>query len=409
MNEINFQNMVTKDNAFTVQKLTQHIKERLEGEFSRLWVSGELSNVVHHRSGHLYFTLKDDSAEIRGVMFRGFSRYLPFTPEEGMHVLVFGSLSVYEPRGQYQLVAKQMEASGIGSLFLALESLKKKLLEEGLFDDRLKKPIPKYPKTVGVITSPSGAAVRDIMTGLERRAPYVSICFRPSIVQGNDAAPDLISALRQMEKEGMVDVIIIGRGGGSIEDLWAFNNEDLAREISNVSIPIISAVGHETDFTISDFVSDVRASTPSAAAELVAIPLTDINTELIQYRVTLQSQLRNILDKYWQKLDYLSERTSVQEPSKMIIRIREKLIEKIQKLEQTIFHSLSLRQIQLQSINETLLALSPKGILKRGYSLAYIPPENKLIRTAKDIGIGTTFILETGEGKFQGEKIKEIP
>ncbi len=401
--------MVSKDNAFTVQKLTQHIKDLLEGEFSHLWVSGELSNVVHHRSGHLYFTLKDDISEIRGVMFRGFSRYLPFTPEEGMQILVFGSLSVYEPRGQYQLVAKQMEASGIGSHFLALESLKKKLSEEGLFDDQLKKPIPLYPKTVGVVTSPSGAAVRDIMTGLDRRAPHVSICFRPALVQGNDAAPDLISALRQMEKEREVDVVIIGRGGGSIEDLWAFNNEDLAREISNFSIPIISAVGHETDFTISDFVSDIRASTPSAAAELVAVPLTDINTELNQYSINLQTQLRNSLDKYWQKLDYLSERTSVQEPSNMIIRIREKLIETIQKLEQTMVYSLNLKQNQLQSINETLSALSPKGILNRGYSLAYVPPDNKLIRTAKDIGIGTTFILETGEGKFQGKKTNEIP
>ena len=401
--------IISKDKAVSVSELTKQIKSVFEGEFSQLWVSGELSNVVHHRSGHLYFTLKDESAEIRAVMFRGFRQYLPFTPEDGMSVLAFGSLSVYEPRGQYQLVVKQMEAAGIGSLFLALEALKRKLSEEGLFDKALKKLIPSYPKTVGVITSSTGAAVRDILNILERRAPHVSVCLRPALVQGNGAADDLISALKQMGNESDAEVIIIGRGGGSLEDLWAFNDEKLARAIAECDIPVISAVGHETDFTIADFVADLRAPTPSVAAELAAVPLTEIVGTLRNYRDKLTNQMGTVLNNAWQKLDHVIDRTGVQEPSQKISRYKDQLTGYAKKLKRDMDIKMTLNQTQATAMCETLVALSPRGVLERGYSLAYTYPDNFLIRRAKDVKTGDSFILETGDGQFEAEKTKDIP
>ena len=401
--------IISKDKAVSVSELTKQIKSVFEGEFSQLWVSGELSNVVHHRSGHLYFTLKDESAEIRAVMFRGFRQYLPFTPEDGMSVLAFGSLSVYEPRGQYQLVVKQMEAAGIGSLFLALEALKRKLSEEGLFDKALKKLIPSYPKTVGVITSSTGAAVRDILNILERRAPHVSVCLRPALVQGNGAADDLISALKQMGNESDAEVIIIGRGGGSLEDLWAFNDEKLARTIAECDIPVISAVGHETDFTIADFVADLRAPTPSVAAELAAVPLTEIVGTLRNYRDKLTNQMGTVLNNAWQKLGHVIDRTGVQEPSQKISRYKDQLTGYAKKLKRDMDIKMTLNQTQATAMCETLVALSPRGVLERGYSLAYTYPDNILIRRAKDVKTGDSFILETGDGQFESEKTKDIP
>ena len=401
--------IISKDKAVSVSELTKQIKSVFEGEFSQLWVSGELSNVVHHRSGHLYFTLKDESAEIRAVMFRGFRQYLPFTPEDGMSVLAFGSLSVYEPRGQYQLVVKQMEAAGIGSLFLALEALKRKLSEEGLFDKALKKLIPSYPKTVGVITSSTGAAVRDILNILERRAPHVSVCLRPALVQGNGAADDLISALKQMGNESDAEVIIIGRGGGSLEDLWAFNDEKLARAIAECDIPVISAVGHETDFTIADIVADLRAPTPSVAAELAAVPLTEIVGTLRNYRDKLTNQMGTVLNNAWQKLDHVIDRTGVQEPSQKISRYKDQLTGYAKKLKRDMDIKMTLNQTQATAMCETLVALSPRGVLERGYSLAYTYPDNILIRRAKDVKTGDSFILETGDGQFEAEKTKDIP
>ena len=401
--------IVSKDKAISVSKLTKQIKSVIEGKFTNLWVSGELSNVVHHRSGHLYFTLKDELAEIRSVMFRGFSQYLPFTPENGMRILAFGSLSVYEPRGQYQLVVRQIEAAGVGSLFLALEALKRKLSGEGLFDESLKKPIPPFPKTVGVITSSTGAAVRDILNILERRVPHISVCLRHSLVQGNEAADDLISALKQIQNESDAEIIIIGRGGGSLEDLWAFNEEKLARAISGCKIPVISAVGHETDFTISDFVADLRAPTPSAAAELAAVPLIEIVGTLDNYGDKITYQMGTILNNAWQKLDHIIERTGVQEPSKKIGQYMDQLIGYAAKLKKGIDFKMILNQTHLTAVRETLVALSPRGVLKRGYSLAYKYPGRFLIHRAKDIKVGDSFVLETGDGQFKAEKTKDIP
>ena len=302
-----------------------------------------------------------------------------------------------------------MEAAGIGSLFLALEALKRKLSEEGLFDKVLKKLIPSYPKTVGVITSSTGAAVRDILNILERRAPHVSVCLRPALVQGNGAADDLISALKQMGNESDAEVIIIGRGGGSLEDLWAFNDEKLARAIAECDIPVISAVGHETDFTIADFVADLRAPTPSVAAELAAVPLTEIVGTLRNYRDKLTNQMGTVLNNAWQKLDHVIDRTGVQEPSQKISRYKDQLTGYAKKLKRDMDIKMTLNQTQATAMCETLVALSPRGVLERGYSLAYTYPDNILIRRAKDVKTGDSFILETGDGQFEAEKTKDIP
>ena len=262
--------------AISVSDLNNQIKNILEKNISRFWVSGEISNFIHHTSGHMYFTLKDQKSEIRCVMFKGPNQSLQFKPENGMQVLLDGEISVYEPRGQYQILVKKMEPAGIGTLYLAFEALKKQLSSEGLFDIEKKQKLPTYPKNIGIITSKTGAALQDIFQVLDRRSPHVNLIVRSAHVQGDKAANDIVDAIHDMETYKKIDVLIIGRGGGSLEDLWPFNEEKVARAISSCPIPIISAVGHETDLSISDLVADMRAPTPSAAAELVSPSINDI-------------------------------------------------------------------------------------------------------------------------------------
>ncbi|MCY8595248.1 exodeoxyribonuclease VII large subunit, partial [Bacillus haynesii] len=257
----------------TVTALTKYIKRKFDVDphLEDIWIKGELSNVKIHSRGHIYFTLKDDNARIQSVMFARQNRNLAFTPENGMKVLVRGGISVYEPSGNYQLYAKEIQPDGIGALHLAYEELKKKLSQEGLFDEKYKKPIPAFPSVVGVVTSPTGAAVRDVITTIKRRYPLVKVIVLPTLVQGVNAGESIVSSIKEANRRELCDVLIVGRGGGSIEELWAFNEEAVARAIFSSDIPIISAVGHETDFTISDFVADLRAATPTGAAEL-AVP-----------------------------------------------------------------------------------------------------------------------------------------
>ena len=255
--------------VLTVTELTASLREVLETTFPEVWVEGELSNAKVWTTGHLYFTLKDGGSQIKGVMFRSALRYLKFKPEDGMRVVVRGRVSVYDPKGEYQLVGEHMEPHGLGSLQLAFEQLKKKLAAEGLFEQARKRPLPALPRRIGIVTSIDGAALRDIIRILRRRYPNAHLVIAPSRVQGEDAAGEIVRALRQIGRIEGVDVVIIGRGGGSLEDLWAFNEEKVARAIAACRVPVISAVGHETDVTIADFVADLRAPTPSAAAELV--------------------------------------------------------------------------------------------------------------------------------------------
>ncbi|MBF8298615.1 MAG: xseA, partial [candidate division NC10 bacterium] len=287
---------VTPPKIYTVSDLTTEVRALLEDSFSGIWVEGELSNFRHPSSGHMYFTLKDQESQIRVVMFRVANRQLKFQPRDGLAMLVYGALSVYEPRGEYQIVVEYMEPKGLGALQLAFEQLKERLQAEWLFDDSRKRPIPMLPGRIGVITSPTGAAIRDILQVLRRRFAGVDVLIHPVTVQGDQAAPEIVDAIRELNRRGGLDVLIVARGGGSIEDLWAFNEEVVARAIADSKIPVISAVGHEVDYTIADFVADLRAPTPSAAAELVVSKKDELAQRLDDLQARMAGVVRSRLD-----------------------------------------------------------------------------------------------------------------
>ena len=390
--------------AISVSDLTQQIKNVLEGSFPILWVSGEISNFVHHGSGHMYFTLKDEKAEIRGVMFKGFNQFLHFKPENGMQVLLQGDITVYEARGQYQIVAKKMEPAGIGTLYLAFEALKKQLAAEGLFDPEVKQKLPAYPRRIGVITSQTGAAVRDIFQILERRALHIDVILRPSRVQGDKAALDLVEAINDMAAFDAVDVIILGRGGGSLEDLWPFNEEQVARAIFACPIPIISAVGHETDMSISDLVADMRAPTPSAAAEVVSPATSDLIEYIHGYERNLASIMQRDLQKRWQGLDSAKDRFVLQQPGQLLKQHRTRSRELVHLMMQAYRLGIQGFSGKFAGANEKLLAMNPMNILSRGYSIAYRETDQKIIRDPQDLGEGDPFELQTFKGTFRAKR-----
>lgn len=400
--------MPDANQTISVSELTAQIKNLLEGNFQQVWVSGEISNFKHHYSGHMYFTLKDDSAEIKVVMFKGFNQYLRFKPEDGMQVLANGRLSVYEQRGQYQLILRQLEPSGIGTLYLAYEALKKQLAQEGLFDIDMKQELPEYPKIVGVITSESGAAVKDIFQIMERRAPFVDIVLRATKVQGEGAALDIVQAIEEFNEYKDVDVIIMGRGGGSLEDLWPFNEEIVARAISASTIPIISAVGHETDYSISDMVADKYAPTPSAAAEIVSPSVGEIKDIIGKQQMRLESYLKYLIERKWQNVDELISRHSRQQPQK-IIALQQSELEKLSsRFTNSILQNQKILSMKLGSLSEKLLTLSPTAILERGYSVAFTLPERQIIKSSKDIEKGQEFELLTSKGSLTATKVKDL-
>jgi len=308
--------MSDRQDCLTVSNLNANIRNLLEGELSNIWVKGEISNFHHHSaSGHMYFTLKDDASEIRCTMFRMNNLHLNFKPEEGMEVRLYGNITVYEKRGQVQLKVGMMEASGQGDLYRSFELLKKALEAEGLFDKSHKKKIPSYPKKIGILTSGSSAAYRDIINVLNRRAPQIEIILHSVKVQGLGSSQAVVSGIELFNTDNSVVIIIIGRGGGSIEDLWTFNEEIVARSIFKSNIPIISGIGHETDYTIADFVSDLRAPTPSAAAELAAPLREDLLLILKNYKSKMLRNLHNQLEQRWLLFDQIEKRISNQRPS----------------------------------------------------------------------------------------------
>ncbi len=397
--------MIENNTAITVGELTRQIKEILEGSFSQLWVEGEISNYIHHSSGHMYFTLKDDEAEIRCAMFKGNNQYLRFKPENGMKVLLSGRISVYAPRGQYQLISTRLEPAGLGTLFLAFEALKKRLSAEGLFDDEFKKPLPKIPETIGLITSKTGAAVKDIINVLGRRAPYVKLILQPTLVQGDEAAADIVNAIQEMDTSCEPDLIIFGRGGGSLEDLWPFNEEKVARAIFDCQTPTISAVGHETDTTIADLVADLRAPTPSAAAELAA-PSID---ELMQSLQTVDEKMRALLERkleyFWQKMDHIQDRFALQRPDAFINRMTDLNTHLISALKQSILMKLQSRFGQLETLLAELTVLNPKSILDRGYAIA-TADSGKIIHSPNELKTGELFRLQLAKGIISARKEK---
>ena len=391
------------ENSLSVSELTAKIKDLIESNFSSVIVRGEISNFTHHSSGHMYFTLKDKHSELRAVMFKGKNSLLAFTPKNGTDVVIQGNLSVYEMRGQYQIIAQHMEPAGIGALFLAFEKLKKRLLAEGLFDKSKKKPMPKFPSTIGIVTSRTGAALRDMLIIFKRRAPQVKIIVRPALVQGSEAPNDIIAAIKDLTLQEGVNLIIIGRGGGSIEDLWPFNDEALAREIFKCSKPIISAVGHETDITISDMVADLRAPTPSAAAEIAINNILEISQSIENNLIRLRNLIESKIATTWQTFDNLSERHFLQKPKMVFIRQKEKIDRLKNNLSLSVNKIISLKKSSAINLYTHLEALSPNNTLNRGYSIAY-NKDRLIIRDPNDIDSGESFTLKTGKGEMAAIK-----
>ncbi len=391
--------------ALTVTELNTLVHDVIESNdiFSAIAVRGEISNFVHHRSGHMYFSLKDEGSLVRAVMFRSAASRLPFRPENGMRVIVYASLTTYVQGGQYQLTVTAMEPDGIGALYIAFEERRRRLAAEGLFDEARKRPLPKIPSRIGVITSPTGAAIRDVIRILGRRFPYAEVVLFPAQVQGNGAAKSLIAGLSCFAERGDVDVIILGRGGGSAEDLWEFNDEDLARAVAASPIPVISAVGHESDFTICDFVADKRAATPSAAAEL-AVPdsaelvrrfhnVTDRLADLCQKRIALGKE----------KLQSLARRRALNDPEALY---REKHL-RLDALASSLEHAVDRRITAARAGYETLVgklnALSPLAILTRGYAVASL--EGKVVKETKELPEDAAFDLRLSDGSIKAKRI----
>ena len=437
----------------TVKALTKYIKLKLDYDknLQHLLLKGELSNVKRHSRGHLYFTLKDDEAQINAVMFASAASHLEFVPTEGMQVIVKGHITVYEAGGTYSLYVKEMTEDGIGNLYVAYTQLKERLATEGLFDARFKQKIPDYPQAVGVITSPTGAAIRDIISTIKRRFPMVTIYVYPALVQGEQAEASIISCIKQANAMNLVDTLIVGRGGGSIEDLWAFNKEGVARAIFESKIPIISAVGHETDFTIADFVADHRAPTPTGAAELAVPNLPDVLKHLNQLNARLN---HNFNLQFKQKKDYLTQLCNhyiMKNPAALFeqrLMYVDQLSEKLNYVLQdqltrnqtkwwTLHHRLlqldpkasvdqakqslllqdqTLRQLMLQHLSQSkqdytvlltkLELLNPLSILKKGYTVL-TNDKDEMVTTVQDISVGQDLLISLDDGRVRAS-VKEI-
>ena len=396
---------IVENRAITVTQLNNYIKGILENipPLRDIYVKGEISNYSPNRTGHVFFTLKDEGSLIPAVMFKYDLSQITFKPENGMKVICRGRISAYPAQGKYQLYVSEMTPDGVGSLYIAFEQLKAKLAEEGLFDERHKKPIPKIPHRIGIITAPTGAAVRDMITVTGRRFPAAEIRLYPSLVQGENAPADLIKALDYFDKEGKCDVIIIGRGGGSIEDLWAFNNEALARRIFACRIPVISAVGHETDFTIADFVADKRAPTPSAAAEIAVPDAKDTKRQLLNVSKRLESILNmNIKDRRVRVKELASSR-AMTVPRSAIDEKRLALSALDNRMCRTADGILHRAGAKKDTLGAKLESLNPLAILARGYGAAF-DKDGKVIKSISQINSGEVFTLRLSDGEMEAIK-----
>jgi exodeoxyribonuclease VII large subunit len=447
-------NLAPARQIWSVAELTARINNVLATQFSNLWVEGEVSNYRAAQSGHLYFTLKDAKAQVKCVCFRTQAMRLKFRPEDGLKLIVRGSICVYEPRGEYQIYVEHIEPSGVGALQLAFEQLKKRLEAEGLFDDARKKPLPMLPRRIGVVTSPKGAAVRDIIRILRRRFPNLHLIVYPVRVQGDGAAQDIVAALRYFNRKQMVDVILLARGGGSIEDLWAFNEEIVARAISVCTIAIVSGVGHETDFTIADFVADVRASTPSAAAEIVVQSRQEFQRHLNELSHKMSRQMRYLLLEWRHHLKELATHMGFRRLEDLLRRHRQQTDELTSRLEIALqgriehfrrrytiagtritsfdfrvrIRALGLRVMQrsvelgvrmerllgnkIQGLERLRLQLgerSPLRLLQRGYAIC-TDAEGNVVSAADQVAIGAEVQVQLARGRLGAEvRRRDIP
>ena len=410
----------TERNPLTVSQLTNSVRIALEGRFASVWVEGEISNFKEHSSGHWYFTLKDQNAQLRAKCFRSTNIRIRFRPANGLHVRARGKLSVYAPRGEYELVVEALDPVGAGALQVAFEQLRARLQAEGLFNKELKRPLPVFPRRVGIVTSPTGAAIRDILNVISRRTRTVHVLFSPARVQGDSAGPDIARAIwlinqyheravREGRTADLVDVLIVGRGGGSTEDLWAFNQEEVARAIRKSTIPVISAVGHETDFTIADFVADLRAPTPSAAAELVATREDEICSALDQ----LGRQLNRLM-----RFRIVELRTRVQKQalSHAFDEVKSRLRNARRRFDAASTACNSAMETNMQEARErlglaaaALDALSPLAVLQRGYAIAQ-DASGKALRDAASVSTGDEVKVRLAKGRLSTrvEAVEEI-
>jgi exodeoxyribonuclease VII large subunit len=395
---------------FSVADITKMIKNKIERtpEFSNVWIRGEISNFTLHSRGHMYFSLKDDQAVLRAVMFANSNKTLSFQPKNGLKILVRGDLSVYEASGNYQMMIKEMIPEGLGSLYLAYEQLKQRLEAEGLFSPRLKKPVPLYPTVIGVITSPTGAVIRDIATTLRRRYPFAQVLLMPVVVQGEYAPGSIITAIEQMNKRNDVNVIILARGGGSLEDLWAFNEEKVARAIVASHIPIISAIGHETDTTIADFVSDLRAPTPTAAAEMVAPHFAELKTQVDASLQKAKKHVAQLLNQQNQRFISLKKHLSFYHPQKLLDSSNQKLDQKMVRLQHVFTQKLNVKKNQFQIQLTKLEGLSPLKVMQRGY--AAVQKDGQLIRSVQELSENDRIEMRLLDGKAICliEKLEEL-
>ena len=432
--------------VYSVEQLNRQIRQLIEGNLGTVWVRGELSNFKAHSSGHFYFSLKDAKSQLTAVMFRGHNSRLKFKPHDGLEVIVRGKVTVYEPRGNYQIVAEMMEPVGAGALQKAYEQLREKLKAEGLFDPKTKRPLPSLPKHVALVTSPTGAAIRDMLNILKRRNPMIEITLVPTNVQGATAAPQICEALKKAYRLPDLDAVIVGRGGGSIEDLWAFNDEALARVIKQSPVPIISAVGHEIDFTIADFVADLRAPTPSAAAELVSKSVTDLVAkldslerllkisiakalrsareqflgvsrrlvdpkrrlmDLIQRNDELQMRLSASVRAYFHKrgLELRIAHGKLKNPQQVISEKRNDTKMLFVRMQTLVSRMLTVQGGRLSNAASVLDSMSPLKVVERGYSMT--TKNEKLVKSVQQLKEGDVVSVRLMEGRFDAE-VKKI-
>ena len=402
MNTLNEKLFNAQENpVFSVSEVNRLIKNQLENKFSEIWLEGEISNLVKHNSGHWYFSLKDEKSQLKAVMFKGFNQKLLFQPKNGMSLRVFGKITVYEPRGDYQILCYKMEPLGLGALQKAFEQLKEKLKSEGLFDETHKKSLPKFPKHIGVISSETGAALQDIINVLKRRSQGQNLSLIPALVQGKEASQSLRKALEQSLSIKNLDVLILARGGGSLEDLWPFNDEALARDIFKHPIPVVSAVGHEIDFSISDFVADLRAPTPSVAAELVTKSREEIKEQLSLLRQNLKGQFKNNLFNFKEKLSSLKKELGHLKPQRIIEEWMQKTDELSKALHKNLKQSLESKKSDFKHIQSLLNSFSPLAVLKRGYSITLL--NGKALISSQKVKLKEKLTIKLCKGEIEAE------
>lgn len=382
----------------TVTELNRLVREVLEGSFPLCWVSGEISNLTRAASGHWYFSLKDNQAQVRCVMFKGKNSYLGWIPKEGDLIEARALVGLYEARGEFQLTIEFMQRAGLGILFEAFEQLKASLSKEGLFDASRKQAIPLYPKQIGIVTSPDAAALRDVLTTLKRRAPSIPVVVYPTPVQGKGAVELIAKAITTAANRAECDVLIICRGGGSIEDLWQFNEEIVARAISACKIPTISGVGHETDFTIADFVADQRAPTPTAAAELASPDFSNLLAQLERMQLVMQKHMNNVLKNNMQQLDYLARRLI--SPQQSLRRQQDTLLQLKSRLALAMTTTIKVNQQRIQLLRSNLQHLNPQGVLARGYALVQTK-QGQVVTQAQSVKAGQLLDISLANGKVE--------